>query len=948
LKQQVQINNSSDTRGPSMITKTTLLDLDGNITEWRKIQSLGSSQEHYFYNTEWKRSFKKNSEKLPKEVLSFKDGAQWEDVENCKWPARPAIHPESLKGQKQVQVMTNSYEIKNMDKLDKLRVFIYTVNFDPPIEATEKMQRRIEVFGNGQERKKRLRDFDQHFGHWEYNNQVLHSLNRVAPPMKSFPSSSGNHKINIILASESSLYALDNETTRSAFLSLFVRRKLDDADYCRLYNKSSVYYPRAKTGPFAELPQKSRDWHCLVGFDASVGFSAGKTAAITADCVMKAIRKESIGQMIQRVHSQQRGNEENFRKQVKRLIEGKNCITMYSKQTVRIDKVDFSQNHNTQIPGMEKTYKSYLKDRYGHSSPNNEFCILINVDRRTERESGFLPQHCYLQFENEDEQIQAQVKEVACEKLQTRFRRIDTFIDDCNETRKRKKPKDWRDLVKLEFTSKGIPAKGIQLPQPGIRFFSGQRGARGRKVELDYIYNQNNRDEQISWSTSKGPLNSKKMRGWKILLLQADKNRRCQQFKGGMVPVTDYIMGEYKGYARSRQLSPDVFPPPTFAYIQNMNLGSLDKLQKYQALVGPNDQVIFGLLPEGPMKSQMKQEMTRAFSLKNSRVPRETQFIDIEKVSEKHRMKTLFDMVLLKHGNIMYELIPKQRTKLFNFKSMWLIGICVDVNPDNGHWPIACVTLQTDALEGSLDCVIPCAHLMDEKKRIIPYEAMRKLIQNVCKRAFEKTKTLPDQVVVFRDGISDGQFPELYSKEITGLKKAINTDLSKLVKKTKWKPKILFLVVQKGILHRFGIQNQRRGGIDEIMNPVVVFEGPLSRKYWDFLLQVTCNRVGGCKPSRYVVLFENIGLKTDSVGWLDMFNFIHALHYGYAPMVPWPNGPSAIVGPLKHAAHYAQNLHEHMRTKDMKPSDLSAHPSLTWRCQVLDNFKVVKTKETKV
>merc|ERR1712062_969814 len=98
--------------------------------------------------------------------------------------------------------------------------------------------------------------------------------------------------------------------------------------------------------------------------------------------------------------------------------------------------------------------------------------------------------------------------------------------------------------------------------------------------------------------------------------------------------------------------------------------------------------------------------------------------------------------------------------------------------------------------------------------------------------AYQKTKSLPDQIIGFRDGISDGQFPELYSKEITGLKKAITADMKQILKlkQKKYRPKIVFLIVQKGILHRFGVQNQRRGTIDEILNPIVVFEGPLSRK----------------------------------------------------------------------------------------------------------------------
>jgi len=342
------------------------------------------------------------------------------------------------------------------------------------------------------------------------------------------------------------------------------------------------------------------------------------------------------------------------------------------------------------------------------------------------------------------------------------------------------------------------------------------------------------------------------------------------------------------------------------------------------------------ILPEGDLKSRMKQEIARAYSLKSTRTPVQTQFIDIEKVGAPHRMKTIFDMILLKNGNKMFQLHPLSPPKpKILLDNIWVIGIVVDVNPDHGHSPIACMTLLTDACSGSLDVVFPVCHYMSSKKRIIPYEIVVQMMVNVCTRAFAKTKKLPKQLLVLRDGLSEGQFPELYSKEIAAIKRAAVVEVPRALGKRRWKPAHCFICVQKGILDRFSVPD-RNNNLREVAEPTLVFAGPLSKKYWDFLLQVTCKHSGGAKPSKYVILHDKIGLSENDTAVAELFNFIHALHYGFAPMVPWPNGPSAVPSPLKYAAHFAEGLHENTRELDEAPGDLDCHPSLIYRSQVID------------
>lgn len=78
------------------------------------------------------------------------------------------------------------------------------------------------------------------------------------------------------------------------------------------------------------------------------------------------------------------------------------------------------------------TYKGYLQNRYGVNSPKKEICILVTVDNRTGKRSGFLAQHCHVMFENDKDKANTQdkLKNLAKEPLSVRIPRIEEFCKD--------------------------------------------------------------------------------------------------------------------------------------------------------------------------------------------------------------------------------------------------------------------------------------------------------------------------------------------------------------------------------------------------------------------------------------------------------------------------------------------------------------------------------------
>ena len=67
----------------------------------------------------------------------------------------------------------------------------------------------------------------------------------------------------------------------------------------------------------------------------------------------------------------------------------------------------------------------------------------------------------------------------------------------------------------------------------------------------------------------------------------------------------------------------------------------------------------------------------------------------------------------------------------------------------------------------------------------------RELLENFK----SKNKFYPDYILVYRDGVSEGQFKEVAEREILYMKKAFE-EISKETG-TKYEPKVTFIVVQK-------------------------------------------------------------------------------------------------------------------------------------------------------
>ncbi|KAI9720458.1 MAG: hypothetical protein M1812_002964 [Candelaria pacifica] len=127
----------------------------------------------------------------------------------------------------------------------------------------------------------------------------------------------------------------------------------------------------------------------------------------------------------------------------------------------------------------------------------------------------------------------------------------------------------------------------------------------------------------------------------------------------------------------------------------------------------------------------------------------------------------------------------------------------------------------------------------------------------------KNNNTLPQNILVYRDGVSEGQYATVLNEEAPAFDRVI----AKLYPKGP-KPKVAIIVVGKRHHTRFYPTRFNRDENDDIGNPkngTVVDRGVTSERYWDFFLQAHTALQGTCRPAHYVVLKDQIGLGADGI-----------------------------------------------------------------------------------
>lgn len=135
----------------------------------------------------------------------------------------------------------------------------------------------------------------------------------------------------------------------------------------------------------------------------------------------------------------------------------------------------------------------------------------------------------------------------------------------------------------------------------------------------------------------------------------------------------------------------------------------------------------------------------------------------------------------------------------------------------------------------------------------------------------------PTNVIIFRDGVGDGQLKHCLDYEVEQFLnciRSLNLDI-----------KITMVIVQKRINTRIFLN--RSGSLEENPPPGTILDHTVTRyNYQDFFLVSQHVTQGTVTPTHYVVLYDNAGLKVDHVQKLT-YKMCH-LYYNWAGTIRVP------------------------------------------------------------
>ncbi|XP_077883191.1 LOW QUALITY PROTEIN: piwi-like protein 3 [Ictidomys tridecemlineatus] len=135
-------------------------------------------------------------------------------------------------------------------------------------------------------------------------------------------------------------------------------------------------------------------------------------------------------------------------------------------------------------------------------------------------------------------------------------------------------------------------------------------------------------------------------------------------------------------------------------------------------------------------------------------------------------------------------------------------------------------------------------------------DGLKNCLQRALNSWLRNVPHAPESIVVYRDGVGDGQLQALLDHEISEL-------VGYLENECPYSIKLTFIVVKKRINTRFFLQHNRKLGNPA---PGTVVDMMVTREQWyDFFIVSQSSTVGTVTPTHYNVIYDTVCLDPDTV-----------------------------------------------------------------------------------
>ncbi|CAI0452232.1 unnamed protein product [Linum tenue] len=165
-------------------------------------------------------------------------------------------------------------------------------------------------------------------------------------------------------------------------------------------------------------------------------------------------------------------------------------------------------------------------------------------------------------------------------------------------------------------------------------------------------------------------------------------------------------------------------------------------------------------------------------------------------------------------------------------------------------------------------------------------------------------KRKPEQIIIFRDGVSESQFNQVLNIELDQIIEACK------FLDEKWNPKFVVIVAQKNHHTKFFQPN----GPDNVPPGTIIDNKVGHPKNYDFYLCAHAGMIGTTRPTHYHVLLDQVGFQAD-----DLQELVHSLSYVYQRS----STAISVVAPVCYAHLAATQMSTFMKFEDTSETSSS-------------------------
>ncbi|KAI5674501.1 hypothetical protein M9H77_14865 [Catharanthus roseus] len=165
-------------------------------------------------------------------------------------------------------------------------------------------------------------------------------------------------------------------------------------------------------------------------------------------------------------------------------------------------------------------------------------------------------------------------------------------------------------------------------------------------------------------------------------------------------------------------------------------------------------------------------------------------------------------------------------------------------------------------------------------------------------------KRKPDQIIIFRDGVSESQFSQVLNIELDQIIEACK------FLDEKWNPKFVVIVAQKNHHTKFF----QSGAPDNVPPGTVIDNRVCHPRNYDFYMCAHAGMIGTTRPTHYHVLLDEVGFSPD-----ELQELVHSLSYVYQRSTT----AISVVAPICYAHLAATQLGQWMKFEDASETSSS-------------------------